>query len=214
MKGSQRVSKAIHFEKPDRVPYIGYNSYYPLVSDVLPLFPLTPTSWQPPPGKYPHVHPMQLQFHLYKWKPMGFKVNPPRCWKKWKNTPHQEIDEWGVIWEEVGDGTMGWPVDGPLKSWEDLDNLKIPDGSDPARYSLSRKINKLVPKSWKYRLGLIDNFLFERTHFLRGWNRYMHDLVRNPQKIRELIKIILPYYEKMIRQLHEMGAQCVFTTDD
>jgi uroporphyrinogen decarboxylase len=157
---------------------------------------------------------MQLQYHKYKWQAKNWKGEVPKNWRAWKLAPHKEIDEWGVIWEEVGDGTMGWPVEGPLKHWDDIDKIVLPDGSDPARYSMIRKINKLLPRKSKYRLGLIDNFLFERTHFLRGWDNYMRDLVKSQNQIKSLIKHIFPYYEAMITQLHDMGAQAVFTTDD
>ncbi len=215
MKNAERVERALRFQKPDRVPFIGYNGISLLGSDAFPLMNFTPKTWQPTsPGFYPHVDPLQLNLGLYRWQALGWDPKPKRSSREWKYKPHMEIDEWGVIWEDSGDGTMGWPVKGPLKSWDDLSDLQIPNGKDPSRYRLVRPLTHIIPKKSKFRLGLIGNFLFERTHFLRGWNNYMGDLIRKPEKVKELIKKILPFYEGMIHQLHEMGAQAVMTSDD
>ena len=215
MRAAERVARAIACEKPDRIPFIGLNGFALLRSDVLPLNPLTPNSWQPPGSEYyPHVSNLQLRFRPYKWKAEQWNPKPPKDWKKWKFSPHKEIDEWGVIWEVSGKRTMGCPVEGSLKSWDQLNDLVIPDGSNAERYALFRKIVKLVPRKSKYRLGTMDTFIFGRTHFLRGWNNYMIDLIRAPQKIQMLIDRILPFYEGEIHQLHELGAQAVFAFDD
>jgi hypothetical protein len=215
MKAKERMERALNYEVPDRVPFIGYNGISPLYSDVLPLFPLTPNSWQPPGEKYyPHVDLMQLSAHLYHWKASTWSSKPPDNFKKWKFQPHKEIDEWGVIWEDLGDGTQGWPIEGPLTSWDQLDDLQIPDGADPNRFSFVRKLCHLIPNSSKFRMGLITNFLFERTHFLRGWHNFMRDSIRNAQKLRDLVKKIHPFYEAMILQCHSLGARAIFATDD
>lgn len=60
MRAAERVAKALSFEKPDRVPFIGYNGISPLRSDILPLFPLTPNTWQPSKTEYyPHLHTLR-----------------------------------------------------------------------------------------------------------------------------------------------------------
>ena len=74
-------------------------------------------------------------------------------------------------------------VEGPLKTWDQLDSIKIPNGADPKRYALTGRLSRFLPKSSKFRMGYMDNFLFERTHFLRGCENYMADLIRSPEKI-------------------------------
>ncbi len=182
MKAAERVEPALKFQRPDRVPFIGYNGISPLLSDVFPILPLTPATWQPLSSQYyPHVNGIQWDLGLYHWNPKQWNPSLPKNPKIWRKQQHREIDEWGVIWEALGDGTMGWPVEGPLKSWEDLDSLTVPQGNNPQRYALTGRLNHLLPKKSKFRLGYMDNFLFERTHFLRGWEVFMricYDLLK------------------------------------
>ncbi len=217
MRALERVNRALSFRVPDRVPFFGNNGLAPIRSDFLPLPSLVPKSWRPPrdksPPHFPHVYLSQLQTpFLYSWKPSkAWNPKPP---KKWYLHPRTEIDEWGVIWNGGTLNTMGEPLAPALESWDKLDEYQIPDGSNPERYAISKKITKFVPKKSKFRIGLVTNFIFEQTHFIRGWENYMRDLFRHKNELHALIKKIMPYYYQCVDQLHEMGANAIYTTDD
>ena len=136
MKPAEIMERAIKFDKPSRIPRIFYNYHYVLYSDILPLAPITPKSWQPSRGYYPHVYNQAMQFGVWKWKENLVGNDSHKNWKEWKHQNREEIDEWGVIWECGTDNSMGWPVRGPVNTWDKMDDLVIPDGKNPERYKL------------------------------------------------------------------------------
>ena len=215
MKSSERVSRAISFGKPDRIPFCGYNGLAPLRSDVLPLPPLTPNSWQPPldksPPHYPHVHRSQIRSGMYKWNAEGWNPKPQ---KDWYTLPRTEIDEWGVIWNGSTIKTMGEPLDPALLEWDMLDSYSIPNGKNPDRYATARKLARIVPEKSKFRMGVMTNFVFEVSHFVRGWDNYLRDLFKYPNELQKLIKKIMQFYYDCADQLFAMKAKAIFTTDD
>ncbi len=212
MNSRERVKRAIEFGNPDRVPYIGPNNLVSILStDVFPIAGFPDPDWQPKdsPPNYPHVHPALMWFGLYKWDTSNWNPPPPRNWYK---IPRTEIDEWGGIWDCLDDSTMGHPSRPAIKSWEDLDSLTIPNASNPKKFKLTYLASKLFPS--KYKLGMMDNFLFERSHFLRGFTRLFLDYKRNPDKVLEFINKIKNYYLELVKSLHRYGADGVTTPDD
>lgn len=213
MKSKERVKRAIEFGNPDRVPYISSN-HLPgiLTTDIFPIAPIPDSNFQPPdsPPNYPHVHPLLIQFGLYKWDTSKWpNGKPPRNWQR---LPRIEIDEWNGIWDCVDGKTMGHPSRPLIKTWDDLDKIRIPDGLNTDRLKLTHTLSRLFPS--KYKLGFMDHFLFERSHFLRGFNNVLIDFRRNPDKMKELISRIKEYFLDCVRSLAQFGVDGVSTPDD
>ncbi len=200
MKSKERVQRAFHFDKPDRVPL----SCMSLYTDFFPLMQFEPRSWQP--IQYPpHVSGGDLTLAnpfvrsiVYNWKKKyRSQAGYP---KKWWNDPGKRIDEWGVIWQASGiksnDRTLGHPIKGPLEdNWDGLSAYQIPDAADEHRYRIIRKqIWKQVGKN-RYTLGgLGESGIFHRVAYLRGFSNLLIDMARNPNKVEELIKKISEFY--------------------
>ena len=209
MNSKERVKKAFHFERPDRVPLavvgIKYDFFYcPTVE---------PRSWQPkryPPHVGGGVNTISKAYFrklIYDWndknrKEAGFP-------KKWWKYPHDSIDEWGIIWKSAGtesdDLTKGHPSRGPFQeNWDEFDDYQIPDASDPKYYRLIKtRLWKYLGRK-KYTLGSFGkNGFFNLCTQLRGFSNLLVDLARNPKQVNQLIKKVLPYYLIAIEKFKE-----------
>jgi hypothetical protein len=222
MKSKERVKKAFHFEKPDRVPIavvgIKYDFLYcPVVE---------PRSWQPkkcPPHVQGGVNTISKSYYrnfIYDWndknrEEAGFS-------KGWWKYPHDSIDDWGIIWKSAGtegdDLTKGHPFKGPFQeNWDDFDDYQIPDASDPKYYRLIKtKLWKFLGRK-KYTLGNIGkNGFFNLCTQLRGFSNLLVDLARNPKQINQLIEKVLPFYLTQIVKFKEFypNLDSIMIADD
>ena len=212
MNSRERVKRAIEFKKPDRVPYMGANHLLGILkTDIFPIIAFPNKNWQPKdsPPNYPHVNPIFMNLGFWRWNTSNWNPPPPKNWHK---IPHTEIDEWGSYWDHTGDATMGHPSDPAIKDWDELDSLQVPDGSNPKNFKVLKNLAKLFPG--KYKLGLMENFLFERSHFIRGFTKIFVDYRKNPNKVLELVNKIKVFYLQMVRNFYLAGADGILTPDD
>ncbi|MGV9198760.1 MAG: uroporphyrinogen decarboxylase family protein [Promethearchaeia archaeon] len=209
MKSKERVKRAFHFNKPDRVPM----SCISLKTDFFPVMQFEPKTWQPknyPPHVQGGAYTMSsrlVRWVVYNWKKKYRKKAGYS--KKWWKYPHTGIDEWGVLWQSSGieseDKTMGHPFQGPLQeNWDDLDAFETPDAADPSRYRLVKsKIMKFLGRN-RYTLGTYgSDGLFTKASQIRGFNNLLIDFARNPKKVEKLIAKILPYYKTQAEKYKE-----------
>ena len=200
MNGKERVLKAIEFDKPDRVPYAGFR----LDTDFIPMIQLTPNSWQPPAPYYPYVSPLELAIGTWRSK--------RRLPRHWIRTKHQAIDEWGIVWERFGTFTsQGQVLDPPIKTWDDLESLHVPDPCDPGRYRL-KWLGKIFPR--KFKAGDLGHFLFERYHFLRGWENSMRDIVRPSPQVGTLLDMLCEHFMAVAEEWIQRGVDGILLVDD
>jgi len=207
MNSFERVLRAFEFRKPDRIPtwWLPWHG-----TDIWPIPWVTPNDWQPPKGHYPNVHPYLIKTRQWRWK-----NKPKNVPKDWLNREHYAIDEWGCIWWHLSGGkTMGEVYKGPLNDgWDDLQSkIKFPDLDNPKRYKMH--IFAKIFGRRKFRVATLDNFIFERMHFLRGFNNLLMDFRKNPDKVLDLAKFLTPYYEKFIEKWAQYNVHGIFTTDD
>ncbi|MHA1793835.1 MAG: uroporphyrinogen decarboxylase family protein [Promethearchaeota archaeon] len=203
MNSKERVKAAITFSSPDRVPYFGI---LPWNSDVFPMLPLTPKSWQPKEPFMPYIHTLELKFGTWK-----SKRKLPKNWIKKK---HAAIDEWGVIWERNGSITdLGQVIDFPVKELDRVDAFKTPDPHNPERYSLLTKLSRILGRR-KYKLGSLGNFFFERYHFIRGWENSMKDIARPSRGVFDLLNKLMEYYLSIAEEWIERGVDGIIAVDD
>ncbi len=190
MERRERVKRAFHFERPDRIPFLGLT----FKSDFFPIEAHEPISWQPtnyPPhvdGGAQRIGNAAFRRDVYDWKPeIRERLNSPEKW--WEN-PHDSIDEFKVIWHSSGtksdDKTMGHPIKGPFQDdgsgegWEAFANFEFPDAFNPNRYE--------EVKSGKWKSMAEDRYLFGSTGSgglfnecsqMRGFNNFLFDLASN-----------------------------------
>ncbi|MBD3195565.1 MAG: hypothetical protein GF317_10945 [Candidatus Lokiarchaeota archaeon] len=223
MNSKERVKRAFHFQKPDRVPMSCIN----LKTDFFPVTAYPPRSWQPK-GKYPpHVQggvnsiaKWTFRTFVYRWKRKYRKKAefPKKYWKQ----PHLSVDEWGIIWKASGtksnDITRGHPHFGPLQdSWDFLEEYEIPDVSNKSRFRFIRTpVWKLLGRK-RYTLGeLAPNGFFNLCSQLRGFNNFLIDLARKPKQVNKLTEKIFPYYITLIKKYKQYypSLDSVIVADD
>jgi len=213
MKSKERVKRAFHFDKPDKVP----RTTLSLATDFFPVIAVEPKSFQPTdypphllggPNGYKNWIMRRLIFN-YKWKSKHRKnLGLQRKW--WNHEIDNQIltiDEWGLIWKSGSaekDFTMGHPYKGPFQdSWDNLDEHEFPDPYDKSRYRFWRGLIKTVGKD-KYLMGnLYLLFIHNLSSNLRGFSQIMVDFVRNPKKVHNLIGKITEIYYEQIQILKE-----------
>ncbi len=214
MNRRERVKRAFHFNKPDRVPFIGLT----VDSDFYPIEFCAPISWQP--TKYPpHVNGGAQNFaqnsyrrDVYDWdKEIREKLGYSETWWEY---PHESVDEFGVIWRSSGtkseDKTMGHPFLGPLQDngtgegWNNLSLLQIPDTSNPLRYKIIEAGRWKEIAEDRYLVGdLGSGGIFNRCSTIRGFNNLLIDLSRNkyPNELQSLIKKVTDYNLGLIENM-------------
>lgn len=209
MKSRERVKKAFHFDKPDRVPMSQMN----LKTDFFPVHQYNPKSWQPqnyPPhvrGGVEKMTKITYRKFVYNWKNTLRKEAGYS--KKWWKNPHESIDEWGTIWKSSGtesdDVTKGHPFKGFLQdNWDKINDYQIPDASNLERYRMIKtKIWKVLGKN-RYTIGEMGaNGLFNQCSQIRGFTNLLIDFARHSQELDQLINKILPFYLIQIEKFKE-----------
>ena len=229
MNRRERVKRAFHFERPDRVPFLGLT----VQSDFYPIEPNIPITWQPekfpphPNGGDTTIKNAAYRRDVYDWKrEIREKLGYP---EKWWEIPHESIDEFGVIWRssgtESGDKTKGHPYKGPFQDegtgegWDKLDNYIFPDAADPKRYKiLTSGVWKQIAED-RYLFGMINTSgIFNKCSQLRGFSELLIDLARNrhPNKLNNLIDLVTKFNVDIIEKLKEYcpSLDSIYVTDD
>ena len=225
MRSRERVQRAFHFNRPDRVP----RTCFGIKTDFFPLFTYVPKTFQPT-NYPPHmgiIGGIQQNWLLnlitrYKWKKEPRKkLGFPRKWWNHETDGHiLAIDEWGVIWRcgaVSRDFTMGHPYKGPFsESWDELGDYKTPDPLDKSRYRMWNSVIRIVSKH-KYLLGAHPSVgIHNQASNLRGFLELMVDFVKNPKQCHQLIGIITEYFYKSIQKLKEVCPEldAIYILDD
>jgi len=184
------VRRNIEFNKPERVG-LRFNSLG--VSDVFRIY------VQPP-------------RHL---RPQGIKE--VRMDRKIRTQPG-EIDEWGCRWEVlegISGADMGQVLDPPLKDLEQLETYPFPDPYNPEHFegletALSAAGDKFVQLNSPF-------CLFERAHFMRGFEALMNDLMLDKDKVEIFLDKVIDYQIGIVETAEKLGKgriHCFDTTDD
>ncbi len=128
-----------------------------------------------------------------------------------EDRPQKGVDEWGAVWENIGDMNLGEVKDFPLKDWEDFDKLNIPDIHDPKRWSHLVNIREQAGDKFMLANGIT---LFERVHFLRGLENTWMDIYDHPDKLGNLVDILVEMGLSAIEKFAKLGADGYIFPDD
>ena len=123
-------------------------------------------------------------------------------------------DEWGVEWEERIFGVYGLPFACPLDDFNNIHTYRMPPPAF-AGENLENTVARVaaVRKTGRFsRLGWAS--LFERMHFIRGFENTLIDLVEQPPELGMLAGIFDGYWEREIAALIEAKVDCVTFGDD
>ncbi len=193
MTSKERVRRAVHFETPDRVPYM----------------------WSALPGAVLR-HGMALE-EIFRAYPDDFGVGGP----EWEGFAHFEVPpryeiglwtepEWGVVWRQFARGIVGHPHICPLEDWAALDSYQFPQVHPEAIVAQAQALrpsvgfdgmgafegggaeaNRPTP-DWYVMPG--GGTLFERLQQLRGMENLLMDLALDDPRIYDLRDRVAQYW--------------------
>lgn len=121
-------------------------------------------------------------------------------------------DEWGCLWGKINGKTMGRVVRYPLSDWADFGDYQFPDPLARGRFEEAEKQFSKIKN--KYVLGGAGFTLFERMHFLRGFDALLMDLHLNKEKVEALADQILDFQIQIGKQWGRIGINGVSLSDD
>jgi uroporphyrinogen decarboxylase len=120
-------------------------------------------------------------------------------------------DKWGVI-RAFGPESTPAPVEGPIKTPEDLQTYTPPD---PDADDVLGSIPHLVERyRGKKAVTAICRDAFFNPAFLRGTTRFLMDMVDNPKLVHELIEVCLSYDIPAMQRMVAAGMDVVVFGDD
>lgn len=214
MNSKERVKAALYFNNPDKTPVFNIIS-----GDILPLPLIYSTNWKPgmeveEENLFPHTK-SATNWDRPDWaKKAEFEGN------KWRTLPHEEIDEWGCIWNMQGnDKNQGHPGRASLPDWKDFEiyfSKYTPDPTDKSRFKLALELKKIEDPE-KYRVILpMYHGPSQLASYIRGFNNYLIDHKKNPTQLKRLLEQIADYHIQVIKSSIKFGLDPhgVWLTDD
>lgn len=128
-------------------------------------------------------------------------------------------DEWGCLWassDETG-SDMGQVTNIPIENMEDYDRYELPDPKAPGRFDgLEEALNQAEAKGLYVQLNS-PQCIFERMHFLHGFENTLIDCLIDPENITKMAKDLADFQIGIIEEAYHLGKgriHCYDTTDD
>jgi len=125
--------------------------------------------------------------------------------------PRRGVDEWGAVWENIGEMSLGEVKDFPLKHWSDFDTLKIPDINEPRRWQVIQQVRSRHPDKFILAHGIS---IYERVHFIRGLENTWMDIYDARDELGRLIDVLVDMNLVAIRRYADAGIDGYIFPDD
>lgn len=167
--------------------------------------------------KYPTLKKGDI-VRLFLQRPRAFRPEGeiPDMTKKAVPIPG-ETDEWGIRWENTSNKSglgLGQPVGFPIKDWEEsYENYVMPDPYEAGRFDGLEEALKKAEEESKWVQLNSQYCIFERLHFLRGFENTLVDLYTNEEELTELCDRLLDYQLGIVRQAAELSGGRIHSID-
>lgn len=125
--------------------------------------------------------------------------------------PPSGVDEWGAVWENLGKTRLGEVKRPPLRDWDDLSSLDIPDIHDPRRWEALEGARERAGDSYLLGSGIS---IYERVHFIRGLENTWLDIHANREELCGLLDILVEMNIVAIGKYAEAGVDGFIFCDD
>jgi uroporphyrinogen decarboxylase len=125
--------------------------------------------------------------------------------------PSQGVDEWGAVWKNIGVCNLGQVKDFPLRDWSEFDRLSVPDIREPRRWENLEGARGRAGDRFLLASGIS---IYERVHFIRGLENTWLDIHSAPERLGELIDILVEMNLYAIERYAEAGADGYIFCDD
>lgn len=129
------------------------------------------------------------------------------------------LDVWGCQWHCLAAGMQGIIEKHPLHSWEQYEGYKFPDAgacNDLSAWDQAGFEKGLAEKKAAGKFIMCGGErLWERVHFLRGYENAMLDIADGEPRLRELIGRIVDYNIECVKKyLRYSEVDCIAFQDD
>jgi uroporphyrinogen decarboxylase len=125
--------------------------------------------------------------------------------------PSSGRDEWGAVWENKGFTHLGEVKKFPLLDWDDFEHFPIPDIRDPRRWKIVGGMREKAGERFCLCSGIS---IYERVHFIRGLENTWVDIYAAPDRLGELLDILVEMNLYAIQRYAENGADGLILLDD
>lgn len=130
-----------------------------------------------------------------------------------------QYDEWGCLWEsdDASGSDMGQVKNIPIEDWEDMESYVFPDPKAEGRFEGLEEALAAAEEKGLYVQLNSPHCLFERMHFLRGFEDTLMDCLIEPDEIEALATKLADYQIGIIEEAYRLGKgriHCYDTTDD
>jgi uroporphyrinogen decarboxylase len=151
----------------------------------------------------------------------GVFANPPvRSKARWLSK-HTFLSDWGVTYRQPDNSSQFDVVSHPLEEAmiEDLENYDWPDVDDEGRYAGLRDRARDLRENTNYALcgSTGDSTIFDKSWILRGMERFMMDLLLDPEFALALMQRVMQLQMRRHEQfLKEVGQylDAIMISDD
>lgn len=120
-------------------------------------------------------------------------------------------NEWGIISKNTGEAHT-YPVDGPLRTPDDLKAFTPPDPKAPERY---RSLEAALDKYGGRRAVIFHvNDVWSIPSRLMPFDAFIMQVIDAPEFIRDIVEMTVDVNIELARQAKERGVKVVYTGDD
>jgi uroporphyrinogen decarboxylase len=125
--------------------------------------------------------------------------------------PRKGVDEWGAVWQNLGQTNLGEVKEFPLKDWKDFDRLSIPNIHEPRRWEAMQGARERAGEKFLMANGVS---IYERVHFIRGLENTWMDIYDHPTELCNLIDMLVEMNIAAIAHFQQIGADGLIFCDD
>ncbi len=128
-------------------------------------------------------------------------------------------DEWGCLWasEDATGSDMGQVKNVAIADWDDYEDYVFPDPYEPGRWEGLEEALAEAESLGKYVQLNSPHCIFERMHFLRGFEDTLMDILVEPDYIADMAEKLADFQIGIIKEAHRLSngrIHCYDTTDD
>jgi uroporphyrinogen decarboxylase len=120
-------------------------------------------------------------------------------------------DEWGMIKRNTGE-SHPFPVDGPIRTMEDVEKYQAPAADKPGRFTAVEKA--LLEHSGKKALFLHLNDVYSIPSRLMPYEFFLVSLVKQPEMIKALVAKTVDANLALGKEAARRGIKFIWTGDD
>jgi len=139
-------------------------------------------------------------------------AHPDGEWRQMADGHWERVDEWGNTWSRLEGISKGEVTRGAVEDWHALERIELPDYNLAERYAGARR--RFAENPDRFRVGFIPGFPFNIARKMRRLDRFLMDVLTEPERSVRLLGMVEEQMHHAIRRLAEAGADAVMFPED